>query len=116
MADISKIKTPAGTSYDIKDAAARNEISQLSGQIAGTLLFDTVCTMSGTVATFAAHVYAGGEDVTSDYAAACFTWWKRTSSAMTQYSTTGTTFSVDTSTLGYGGSVVARFDSEGGSI
>ena len=115
MADISKIKDLSGTTYDLKDAAARTSITQLSGQVAGALLFDTVCTMSGTVASFTAHVYSGGTDVTQNYAAACFTWYKRTATGMTQYQTTGPAFSVNTNTLGYGGTVVARFDSEGGS-
>ena len=115
MADISKIKLPDGVTYDLKDATARTGVTQLSGQIAGALTFDTTCTMSGTLATFHAYVYAGGEDITSNYSAACFTWYKRTATALTQYSTTGTTFTVDTTTLGYGGSIVAKFNSEGGS-
>jgi len=39
MADISKIKLPSGSSYDIKDAWSRQEISSIKDTISGALVF-----------------------------------------------------------------------------
>ena len=99
--------------YDLADTANTASV-QLAEQLDQALVFNTTYEITGSTATFTAKVYNCGDDVTSDFSAACFTWWKRTSEGMTQYQTTGPTFAVNVSTLGYGATILARFNSEGG--
>ena len=39
MAEISKITLPSGTTYDIKDTQARNDIAAIEAAIAGGVTF-----------------------------------------------------------------------------
>lgn len=124
MADISKIKTPDGTTHNIKDSTARSDINTVSGiantalsGVNGTLIYDHTYTISNGVATFVPHVYQKGTEVTSNYAVSCFTWKYRLNNNVTGTPsyvnlTTDTTTkgcSVTISTLGYGGVVIGTF-------
>ena len=124
MANISKIKTPDGTTHTIKDTTARNAANNaqttantaLSG-VNGTLIYDHTYTISNGVATFTPHVYQKGAEVTTNYAKSCFTWKYRLSSDVTTTPTyiTLTTnndrgCTVNISSLGYGGHVIGIFE------
>ena len=110
MADISKIKLPNNSEYDIKDAVARAGLN-------GGLIYDHTYTISNGVATFTPHVYCKGEEVTSQYAASCFSWKYRLDNNVTgtpsyvNLTTDSTTkgCTVTISTLGYGGHVIGTF-------
>lgn len=111
MADISKITLPNASSYFLKDSSARTTANQALSAAMGTLLFDTTYTIASGVATFAAHVFCAGEDVTDDYAATDFTWYYRLGQTASTVSLgTGKTKAVTLSGLGYGGSVGCVFD------
>lgn len=118
MADISKIKTPDGTTYNIKDAIAYDLANTanttantaLSG-VNGNLIYDHTFTISNGVATFTPHVYQKGEEVTTNYAASCFTWKYRlidgSEVSLTTKSNRGCDVTI--SNLGYGGHVIGAF-------
>ena len=106
MADISKIKTPDGTTYDIKDSTARTTANSALSAAQGGIVLDTTYTIAGGVATFSAHVYSCGEEVTSDFAATDFEWYYRLGTTASTVSLgTGKTKAVTISNLGYGGNV-----------
>lgn len=125
MADISKIKTPDGTTYDIKDATARANSgaaydladsanttanSALSG-VNGNLIYDQTFTISNGVATFTPHVYQKGQEVTTNYAKSCFVWKYRLANgsevSLTTNDNRGCTVTI--SSMGYGGHVIGAF-------
>ena len=116
MADISSIKTPDGTSYSLKDATARSSASTAQGTAdsayslaSGALIYDHTYSISDGIATFSAHVYQGGAEVTSTYADSCFTWAYRIDANAAVSLGTGKTKAVTISTLGYGGVVIGTF-------
>ena len=104
MADISKIKTPDGTSYDVKDAVARAGIT-------GAIIYDHTFNITNGVATFMPHVYRAGVEVTTEYATSCFSWKYRlmdgTEVSLTTKSDRGCDVTI--SVMGYGGCVVGSF-------
>lgn len=110
----------AATSSAVKQAydkadLANTSVIQLSGRMDDALVYNTSYTVANGYATFTAKVYNCGEDVTSQYSNACFTWFKRTSSGINQITgVTGPSLTVDISSLGYGANIIGRFDSEGG--
>ena len=74
MANISKIKTTAGTVYDIKDSAARSDISTLQGIVESLNSFEyTVCTEASNTP---AGVKWGSPEITGTLAAAAATMYK----------------------------------------
>lgn len=92
------------------NGAVTNANAALSG-VNGTLIYDHTYTITNGVATFVPHVYLKGEEVTSNYAASCFTWKYRLSDgsevALTTKSNRGCDVTI--SNLGYGGTVVGSF-------
>ena len=101
------------TAYDLADQANDKANTALSG-VSGTLIYDHTYSISGGVATFTAHVYCKGQEVTSTYADSCFTWSYRLDSAISGTPSvvslgTGKTKTITISTLGYGGHVIGSF-------
>jgi phage-related tail fiber protein len=101
------------TAYDLADQANTTANTALSG-VSGTLIYDHTYSISGGVATFTAHVYCKGQEVTSTYADSCFTWSYRLDSAISGTPSvvslgTGKTKTITISTLGYGGHVIGSF-------
>ena len=85
-----------------------------------TFIFDTTYTMSGTTASFEAHLYKGGVDVKEYvdgnddplYPPSMFTWYLKHEDSQTQegdYIGYGYRISVDVSTCNYGAEVIAHF-------
>ena len=98
------------TAYDLANTANGRADEALSAARGG-IVFDTTYTISGTTATFTAHVYSCGAEVTDDYAATSFTWYYRLGTTASTVSLgTGKTKAVTITTLGYGGSVGCTFD------
>lgn len=101
------------TAYDLATTANGTANSALSG-VTGTLIYDHTYTISNGTATFTAHVYCKGEEVTSNYADSCFSWSYRLDSNVTSTPSTvslgtGKTKAITVSTLGYGGHVIGTF-------
>lgn len=104
------------TVYDLANTANGTANTALSG-VSGSLIYDHTYTISGGVATFTPHVYCKGEEVTSQYAASCFSWKYRLDNNVTgtpsyvNLTTDSTTkgCTVTISTLGYGGHVIGTF-------
>lgn len=116
MADVSIIKLPDNSSYYIKDTTARSTASSAQSSAnsayamaSGALIYDHTYTISSGVATFSAHVYQGGNEVTNNYADSCFGWAYRIDSNASVSLGTGKTKAVTISTLGYGGVVIGTF-------
>lgn len=118
MADISKIKTPDGTTHTIKDTTARTNAnnaqdtaSQALSGVNGNLIYDHTFTISNGVATFVPHVYQKGSDVTTNYAVSCFTWKYRLidGSEVTLTTKNDRGCDVTITNLGYGGHVIGIF-------
>lgn len=85
-----------------------------------TFIFDTTYTMSGTTASFEAHLYKGGVDVKEYvdgnddplYPPSMFTWYLKHEDSQTQqgdYIGYGYRINVDISTCNYGAEVIAHF-------
>ena len=85
-----------------------------------TFIFDTTYTMSGTIASFEAHLYKGGVDVkeyvdgNNDplYPPSMFTWYLKHEDSQTQqgdYIGYGYRINVNLSTCNYGAEVIAHF-------
>ena len=101
------------TAYDLADTANGTANTALSG-VNGTLIYDHTYTISSGVATFTAHVYCKGAEVTSSYADSCFSWSYRLDSNVTGTPSvvslgTGKTKTIAITTLGYGGHVIGTF-------
>lgn len=121
MADISSITLPNGSSFSLKDATARttaNAAGETANQalsgVNGTLIYDHTYTISGGVATFTAHVYQKGAEITNTFADSCFGWSYRLGSNVTGTPSivslgTGKTKTINVSTLGFGGHVIGTF-------
>lgn len=102
--------------YNLANGANTTANTALSG-VNGTLIYDHTYSITNGVATFVPHVYLKGEEVTSNYAASCFTWKYRLSSTSsgtpsyvnltTDSTTKGCTVAI--TTLGYGGYVLGTF-------
>lgn len=102
--------------YNLANGANTTANTALSG-VNGTLIYDHTYSITNGVATFVPHVYLKGEEVTSNYAASCFTWKYRLSSTSsgtpsyinltTDQTTKGCTVAI--TTLGYGGYVLGTF-------
>lgn len=100
---------------------AQESVDTLETMTDKAITFDTSYTFSTTdgteTANFEAHVYRYGEDVTSEYADSCFSWWRklegeRTSGDMTRFAT-GKTCTVSLADCGYGATVVGQFETVG---
>lgn len=82
----------------------------LSG-VNGNLIYDHTFSISNGVATFTPHVYQKGAEVTTDYAASCFTWKYRlingSEVALTTKGDRGCDVTI--SVMGYGGHVIGTF-------
>ena len=109
-AGIAATPSAVKSAYDLANTANGTANSALS-LASGALYFDTTYTVANGTATFSAHVYSGGEEVTADYAATDFTWYYRLGATASTVSLgTGKTKDVTITTLGYGGSVGCTFD------
>ena len=107
-----------------------DEISALQISADGTLIYDHDYEWTGsTKVTFYAHVYRGGEDVTSEFDGECFTWYYKTEANLTEQPilnnskngtptnegktieipATGTSPTVSLASMGYGGEIVGKF-------
>lgn len=98
--------------------ATETDVDNLKSLTKGSIVFDTSYTFSTTdgteTANFEAHVYRYGEDVTSEFADSCFSWWRklegeRTSGDMIRFAT-GKTCTVSLADCGYGASIVGQFE------
>lgn len=101
------------TAKDRADEAYTEAATAMSG-LNGTLIYDHTYSISNGVATFTAHVYQKGEEVTSSYADSCFSWSYKLANAVTGTPSvvslgTGKTKTITISTLGYGGYVLGTF-------
>lgn len=101
------------TAYDLANTANGTANTALSG-VNGTLIYDHTYSISNGVATFTAHVYQKGVEVTSNYADSCFEWSYKLANAVTGTPSvvslgTGKTKTITISTLGYGGYVLGTF-------
>lgn len=98
------------TAYDLANQANSTANTALSG-VNGNLIYDHTFTISNGVATFTPHVYQKGVEVTSNYAASCFTWKYRlidgSEVSLTTKSDRGCDVTI--SNLGYGGHVIGAF-------
>lgn len=98
------------SAYDLANTANGTANTALSG-VNGNLIYDHTFTISNGVATFTPHVYQKGEEVTSNYAASCFTWKYRLINGSEVSLTTKSDRGCDVtiSNLGYGGHVIGAF-------
>ena len=106
------------SAYDLANTANTTANGALS-VAQGALVFDTtyeIDEVGGTpYASFEAHVYQGGVDVTSGFDSTSFTWYLRLGTSLDNdliYLTDGTSVDVpfDTVSVGFGGSVICYFD------
>lgn len=108
--DLAATPSAVKTAYDLADTANTTANSALSG-VNGNLIYDHTFTISNGVATFTPHVYQKGTEVTSNYAASCFTWKYRlingTEVSLTTKSDRGCDVTI--SNMGYGGHVIGIF-------
>lgn len=96
--------------YDLANTANGTANSALSAA-QGTLVFDTTYTISSGTATFSAHVYQNGTEITSTLQDSQFSWFYRLGTNDSTVSLgTGKTKAVTITTLGYGGHVGCTFD------
>ena len=65
MADLSKITLPSGTTYNLKDAKAREDIAAIQGAIAGGVVFIGVTTTALTDGSTTNPITIGGESVSA---------------------------------------------------
>ena len=65
MADLSKITLPSGTTYNLKDAKAREDIAAIQGAIAGGVSFLGVTTTALTDGATTNPVIIGGQSVSA---------------------------------------------------
>ena len=100
---------------------AQESVDTLETMTDKAITFDTSYTFSSAndveTANFEAHVYRYGEDVTSEFADSCFSWWRklegeRTSGDMIRFAT-GKTCTVSLADCGYGATVVGQFETAG---
>ena len=106
------------TAYDLANTANGTANTALSG-VNGTLIYDHTYTIANGVATFTAHVYCKGEEVTSNYQDSAFSWSYRLSDAISETGTpsvvslgTGKTKTINITTLGLGGHVIGTFTTD----
>lgn len=89
-------------------------LSQVLADIDNTLIYDHTYSIANGVATFSAHVWCKGVEVTGDYPDSAFAWSYRQDSAISGTPTvtslgTGKTKQVTLSQLGLGGHVIGTF-------
>ena len=94
-------------------------IAEIQATADGALTYDHEYTLNSakTIATFTAHVYRGGQDVTSEFSDEQFTWYYKTEdnadpqpiNRSANNDNKGKTMTVLLSAMGYGGEVVGRF-------
>lgn len=111
--------TEAATPSAVKTAKDRadeaySKAATVESGLNGTLIYDHTYSISNGVATFTAHVYQKGVEVTSNYADSCFEWSYKLANAVTGTPSvvslgTGKTKTITISTLGYGGYVLGTF-------
>lgn len=111
--DLAATPSAVKTAYDLANTANGTANTALSG-VNGTLIYDHTYSISNGVATFTAHVYQKGVEVTNNYADSCFEWSYKLASAVTGTPSvvslgTGKTKTITISTLGYGGYVLGTF-------
>ena len=106
------------TAYDLANTANGTANTALSG-VNGTLIYDHTYTIANGVATFTAHVYCKGVEVTSNYQDSAFSWSYRLSDAISETGTpsvvslgTGKTKTINITTLGLGGHVIGTFTTD----
>lgn len=106
------------TAYDLANTANGTANTALSG-VNGTLIYDHTYTIANGVATFTAHVYCKGQEVTSNYQDSAFSWSYRLSDAISETGTpsvvslgTGKTKTINITTLGLGGHVIGTFTTD----
>lgn len=99
-------------------------LAELMHKVDNTLIYDTACTYNQqrTAATIEAHLYRGGVDVRSEYPENCFTWWLKSEDwvqgePMVPIQSNGNySCTVQLSGVGYGATVVGRFEPPNDSI
>ena len=101
-------------------------LASIQATAEGTLIYDHeyVLNSDKTIATFTAHVYRGGQDVTSLFDDSQFTWYYKTESSVDPLplnnntsntpQNSGKTIAVELSLMKYGGEVVGKFTTSSG--
>lgn len=108
--DVAATPSAVKTAYDLANTANTTANTALSG-VNGNLIYDHTFTISNGVATFTPHVYQKGQEVTTNYAASCFTWKYRLIDGSEVNLTTKSNRGCDVtiSNMGYGGHVIGIF-------
>lgn len=108
--DVAATPSAVKTAYDLANTANGVANTALSG-VNGNLIYDHTYTISNGVATFTPHVYQKGTEVTTNYAASCFTWKYRLIDGSEVSLTTKSNRGCDVTitNLGYGGHVIGLF-------
>ena len=99
------------------DKTLSETINELNANVEGALTYDHTYSISDGIATFVAHVYRGGQDVTNEFSDGQFTWYYKTEDYVNprpinrgpNNTNTGKTITVPISWMGYGGEVVGYF-------
>lgn len=99
----------SGISGTVRDLA--KQFSDYANTIKTQTVFDVLANYTLTTTTLTAKVYRSRKDITSQFTASSFVWFRKTEDAMTQIGT-GYTITVQNSTMGYGGTIVCRFEDE----
>jgi hypothetical protein len=108
------------------DTTLSDMLASLQATAEGTLIYDHdyVLNSDKTIATFTAHVYRGGQDVTYLFDNSQFTWYYKTESSADPLplnnntsnnpQNSGKTISVELSLMKYGGEIVGKFTTSSG--
>lgn len=108
--DVAATPSAVKTAKDRADEAYSKAATVESG-LNGNIIYDHTFTISNGVATFTPHVYQKGQEVTTNYAASCFTWKYRLIDGSEVNLTTKSNRGCDVtiSNMGYGGHVIGIF-------
>lgn len=111
MHDIHTDITKINTGIEGIEGHLQTTDTMITGVANGALLYQTPFTWSNDkqTANFRAVVYKSGQDATAEFPDRWFSWWLRTEEGEEKIQD-GKTFSVSKSQLGFGGTVVGRFN------
>lgn len=98
-----------GISDSVRALAKR--FSDYANSVKSQTVFDVLTEYSQTETVLTAKVYRSRKDITGQFTASSFTWYKKTEDGYTELGT-GYTWTVSNSTMGYGGTIVCRFEEE----
>lgn len=96
-----------GISDSVRALAKR--FSDYANNIKSQTVFDVLTEYTSTETVLTAKVYRSRKDITGQFTASSFTWYKKTEDEYTELGT-GYTWTVSNDTMGYGGTIVCRFN------